>query len=151
MFYSDGRVYNYKGKYIRQQQSRGYCQVILSKHSQCRTFRVHRLVAKEFIENPQNLPEVNHKDEDTSNNFSDNLEWCTFEYNQSYGTRIERILKSNEKQKKKVLRFDKNGKYLDEWTGIRSVSTLLSIDRRSIQRCCQGKINSAGGYIWKYK
>lgn len=59
---------------------------------------VHRLVAKAFIPNPDNLTEVNHKDEDKLNNSVDNLEWCTRQYNLTYGTRIERI--SNKKRKR---------------------------------------------------
>ena len=59
---------------------------------------VHRIVAKAFIPNPDNLTEVNHKDEDKSNNSVDNLEWCTRQYNLTYGTRIERI--SNKKRKR---------------------------------------------------
>lgn len=58
------------------------------------TIRVHRLVAIAFIPNPNNLPQVNHKDENKSNNDVDNLEWCTAKYNNRYGTKLERISKS---------------------------------------------------------
>lgn len=54
----------------------------------CRDDRyIHRLVAEAFIPNPNNLPQINHKDEDKANNSVDNLEWCTCEYNLSYGSR----------------------------------------------------------------
>jgi len=65
---------------------KGYMQVTLNG----KTHRVHRLVAKAFISNPYNLPEINHKDENKMNNCADNLEWCDRNYNMSYGTWKER-------------------------------------------------------------
>lgn len=70
---------------------KGYVQINLKKGKVNKRYRVHRLVALAFIPNPSNLPQVNHKDEDKSNNRVDNLEWCTNEYNSKYGTRLERI------------------------------------------------------------
>lgn len=64
--------------------SKGYFYVALSNMDRGRTFTVHRLVAKAFIPNPENLPCVNHKDEDKFNNNVDNLEWCTSLYNNTY-------------------------------------------------------------------
>lgn len=52
---------------------------------------IHRLVALAFIQNPDNCPCVNHKDEDKLNNNVENLEWCTYSYNSKYGTKVERI------------------------------------------------------------
>ena len=68
-----------------------YLQVRLFKGSKGKEFTVHRLVANAFIPNPNNLPIVNHKDENPSNNCVDNLEWCTNEYNLNYGTSRERL------------------------------------------------------------
>ena len=56
-----------------------------------KSYWVHRLVAQTFIPNPENKPEVNHKDENPKNNHVDNLEWATREKNLNYGTRIQRI------------------------------------------------------------
>lgn len=70
----------------------GYHIVTLSKEGKTKCIGVHRLVAQVFILNPLSLPQVNHKDEDPSNNRVDNLEWCDNKYNSNYGTRIERML-----------------------------------------------------------
>ena len=70
---------------------RGYCQVALSKNNKYIMAAIHRLVAKAFIPNPSNLPQVNHKDEKKDNNIVENLEWCDNKYNSRYGTRGERI------------------------------------------------------------
>ena len=64
--------------------------VHLSKGGKVKKAYVHRLVAEAYIPNPDNLPEVNHKDENPMNNKVDNLEWCTHLYNNLYGTKIER-------------------------------------------------------------
>ena len=78
-----GNVYSeYKNGLLKQMKDAyGYAQVNLNRHPK----KVHRLVAEAFIPNPEELPEVNHKDEDKSNNRIDNLEWCTSKYNMNYG------------------------------------------------------------------
>ena len=98
----NGRVYDkpIKGRRLRQTaHSQGYKAVALTKDGNTTMVYVHRLVAEAFIPNPDNLPMVNHKDEDKTNNFVDNLEWCTNEYNINYGTAIKRA--SQKKKGKK--------------------------------------------------
>ena len=74
-----------------------YC-VGLSKNGKLKSYLVHRLVAIAFIQNPNNLPQVNHKDEDKSNNCVWNLEWCDNDYNSNYGTRNEKVAKSKNRK-----------------------------------------------------
>lgn len=75
----------------------GYIQVGLSKNGISIVFKVHRLVAQAFIPNPDNLPQVNHKDEDRTNNNVTNLERCTAKYNSNYGHRTENIVNTRVK------------------------------------------------------
>ena len=76
------------------EKKKGYYQVVLAKDGKAKTYRVHRLVAIAFLENPYNYTDVNHKDEVKTNNNVDNLEWCTRKYNNNYGTKPERTRKS---------------------------------------------------------
>ena len=79
------------GKQMKQcLKNNGYKSVSLTKGGATKAFYVHRLVAEAFIPNPDNLPMVNHKDEDKTNNFVENLEWCTNNYNINYGTARKR-------------------------------------------------------------
>ena len=92
-----GRVRNKKGETLKQRIKRtnGTCYKSVDLWKDGRYYKkyIHRLVAEVFIPNPEGLPFVNHKDEDGTNNFIDNLEWCTREYNVNYGTAKERRAK----------------------------------------------------------
>lgn len=78
----------HKGKLrALQRDSNGYLHVGLSRNGVVKIYRVHRLVAEAFIDNPKGLPEVNHKDENRTNNNANNLEWCTHQYNNAYGNK----------------------------------------------------------------
>ena len=90
--YSNGRIHLHKGKVLSPIKDRdGYLQVNLCYSGRINSIKVHRLVAQAFIPNPDNLPQVNHRDEDKSNNRVDNLEWCTAKYNNNYGTRKDKV------------------------------------------------------------
>ena len=94
--FDNGRIYekHITGKQMKQSiHTKGYKTVTLTKDGKSKTVFVHRIVAEAFIVNPDNLPMVNHKDEDKTNNFAENLEWCTNEYNLSYGTARRRQAK----------------------------------------------------------
>ena len=86
----DGKVYNSKtGRYLKPSVApSGYCRVNLSKNGQIKTFYIHRLVAEYYIPNPNKYKEVNHIDENKSNNKIDNLEWVEHKTNINHGTCI---------------------------------------------------------------
>lgn len=133
-----------------------YYQVGLCKFGINKTFWVHRLVATAFINNPDNLPYINHKDENKLNNCVDNLEWCTAKYNSNYGTGIERMLKTKKLRncknaEKPVLQFTKDCKFVNEFPSAKEAARCTDINRGNIWACCAGRYKSAGGYIWKYK
>ena len=78
---------------------KGYMTISLKKDGKQYKKYIHRLVAETFIPNPENLPQINHKDENKENNFVGNLEWCTNTYNLNYGTRLKRLSESLKKRK----------------------------------------------------
>lgn len=142
--YKNGTVVFYNGQLIKPiKDKKGYYGVGLSKGGLWKRVKVHRLVAKEFIPNLNNLPQVNHKDENKSNNKVDNLEWCTNEYNRGYGS-------SKDRQKRAVLQFDTKGNFIMEYE-----STAKTVEYGFIQgnvaRCARGECNTHYGYVWKYK
>ena len=97
------------GKQMKQSMhDKGYKTVSLTRDGKTKQMFVHRIVAEAFLPNPDNLPMVNHKDEDKTNNFLENLEWCTAAYNRTYGKAVERHAKKirgiphTEEHKKKI-------------------------------------------------
>lgn len=98
---SCGRVWSYRHKgFIKNclDPRNGYYQVCLYDKDGKHYIRlVHRLVAQAYLDNPNGYPCINHKDEDKSHNYLGNLEWCTYEYNNNYGTRNSRISRSRKK------------------------------------------------------
>lgn len=91
----DGKPLHCYGRLLKFSTDRdGYKIVGLTKDKKLKQFKVHRVVAEAFIPNPNNLPCINHKDENPANNCVDNLEWCDSKYNNNYGTRNEKLSKS---------------------------------------------------------
>lgn len=125
----------------------GYAFVNLCKKGKNLHITVHKLVATAFIENPNNYTEINHKDENRSNNNVKNLEWCSHLYNMNYGTGIER---RSQKRKIPVNQYDKLNNFIKKWASAIDVQNSIGINQSAIIACCKGKNKTAGGYTWKY-
>lgn len=148
----NGREFTLKGKEKTPHISTdGYYIIGLNKDGIKKNLKVHRLVALTFIPNPNNLPFVNHKDENKLNNNVNNLEWCTQEYNNNYGTRVERI--SQTMSKNSVIMCDKNThEPIKEFLNANMASKEMGDSSSShIYQVLNGERKSAYGYWWKYK
>lgn len=142
-----GNVKIIKNNKIRklQQKNNGYLQLILNKNSVQKHHYVHRLVAQAFIPNPENLPCVNHIDHDRTNNRVDNLEWCTYDYNNIHS--INPGLKE-----KIILKYDLEGNFIEEFNSPREAANSCNKVRASdILRVCRGERTKAYGFIWRFK
>ena len=142
---------------IKQQLKRGYLTVCLSDNGKRKYPLVHCLVAQAFLPNPNNLPQVNHKNEDKTDNRVENLEWCDAKYNNNYGTRVfkTRAMQLNRKDlSKQVIQYDLEGNVIkDNWTSTKEIQRVLGYSASNISLCCNGhpKHKTANGYIWRYK
>lgn len=86
------RKHIYKGKELRTfLEKDGYVYLFLYKDKRSKKYSIHRLVAENFILNSNNLPIINHKDEDKTNNIASNLEWCDYSYNNTYNSKHIKI------------------------------------------------------------
>ena len=170
---SYGRVRNSEGEILKQRlDHNGYYMINLSNKGTKKTHKVHRLVGIAFIENPNNLPEINHRDECSKNNHAENLEWCDRQYNNSYGHRPEkmsvymkehapkgkdnyfygkRFLGADHARSKRVLQLDNNGNVLATFECTRSAAESVNCSPSAIGLVCRGKRLTAKGYKWKYE
>ena len=141
----DRVVTNYQGSFIKKGEvkticnlTKGYKGVCLCKDGKQKTHKVHRLVAQAFLPNPDNLPQVNHKDEDKTNNSVNNLEWCDNEYNINYSWSIP-IYSIN----------PHTGEY-KKYSSLTDATDKTGVNKSSISMVLNNKRNKAGGCIWKY-
>ncbi len=142
-------TYLKKGRKLRPAiKGNGYYGVCLMVNGIGKYIPIHRLLAITFIPNPDNLPCINHKDENKLNNNISNLEWCTEEYNYYYGTATARRRINN--KAKKVLQFRKNNTFVASYNTINEAERITGIKHYNICSVCKGNRKYAGGYIWKY-
>ena len=128
----------------------GYFIIGLSKNSKRKSFKIHRLVAFMFIDGYFENAQVNHKDENKTNNHVENLEWCTREYNINYGTRNERMGESHKNKPKGslVARYSLDGELIDVKYNFEYKQ--MGFEHQNISACCKGKLKTHKGFVFKY-
>lgn len=134
----------------------GYSIVQVNRDSIPQTVRVHIVVAKAFIPNPNNYPMINHKDEVKTNNVFSNLEWCDAKYNNNYGTiRLRNSLKqkNNINSSRPVLQYTRDNQFVKEYPSAAEASRQTGLRQANICGVCRRVKNmfTIGGYKWKYK
>ena len=147
-----------------QLQNNGYLHIKLSQKDKTKCILVHRLVAQVFIPNPNNLPQVNHINEDKTDNRVENLEWCTQKYNINYGNGISKRVKTNKENgtykkigkinskihSKSILQFSKDNSFIRKWDCIMDVQRELGYDNKQICSCLKNRQKTAKGFKWVY-
>lgn len=133
---SCGRVFSYRRQIFLKPRitKTGYCRVALYKDGKAKDFLVHRLVAEAYLPNPDNLPQVNHLDENKINNALSNLEWCTAAENVNYS------------QARKVICVETD-EIFDSMT---LAAQTKNVNVGNISNVCQGKLKTTGNLHWRY-
>lgn len=142
--YSKEKGYTKEYRFVEPTDNgKGYMRFNWKLNGRSKTVYLHRLVAEYFIFNPEGLTEVNHKDENKSNNSADNLEWCTHLYNCEYGTRNIRTAALNSK---KIICVE-TGMIYDSVT---DAAKRFGVCITSMSNCLNGRSKSCSGYTWRY-
>lgn len=151
--FPNGRFVTYRERIlIPAKEHGGYYFVVLYADKVKRSFRIHRLVAQLFVENPNNYEQVNHKDENKLNNQADNLEWCTCKYNINYGTGKYRKMKN---RRIPVCQYDLDGNFIKEYKSATAAAYSLGLPQyfaRDILNICKGKRGKTlKNFKWTFK
>ena len=150
----DGHIYSsFRKRLLSEQTYSGYKYVGIRKMK----LRVHRLVALAFLPNPNNYPCVNHIDEDKHNNSANNLEWCTYKYNNNYG-KGQPTRKAIKAKEKPVIQLTVDGEFVCRYESATKAEVTVSgrdnCNGSNISALCRGKrsdMKTAYGYKWVFE
>ena len=155
-----GNIYSYLSKKIMKPSlsSTGYLHIQLYGTNGSSVRLVHKLVAETFLQNPDNKPEVNHKDGNKANNKMENLEKKTKSENQihaiKHGLRksspLEGVFGADNPNSKRILQYNLNGEFIKMWDSISQASKAIGCSESTLASCLHGRIKSCKGFMWKY-
>lgn len=109
---------------------------------------MHRLVAENFLSNPNNLPCVNHKDENKQNDCVDNLEWCSYEYNNTY--KNIHLRRNQDNVCRMIIQYDLDMHEIKRWNSAAEAAKYYNIQAANICACCTYRRNHCAGFKWRY-
>lgn len=138
---SCGKVWSYRRKKFLKpaKNKKGYLLVGLRKDNKSKLYQVHRLVAMAYLPNPNNLPQVNHIDENKEHNWINNLEWCDAKYNNNYGTRTKKTMK-------KVKCIETS----EIFESVNAAAAFVNRHPSCVSSCIKGKTQTCGGLHFQY-
>lgn len=124
----------------------GYLRICFHKRPLHLGREVHRLVAEAFLPNQNNLPQVNHIDENRLNNRVENLEWCSCSYNANYGSRNLKMKQKNTALYGKPVMYIETGEIFESMS---EASKRKHCNPGNISNVCNKRAYRTGGYHWK--
>lgn len=129
----------------------GYLKVALTNKGKTETCFVHRLVASTFLDNPNNLPQVNHKNGIKDDNRVENLEWVSRSENIRHRIDVLGISLRNKKGSKPVLQYTMDGTFVKEYPSAKEAGRIIQGSQGHISECCRGEKPHYRNYKWYYK